>query len=156
MVLIYLESGAPGEAANALDDVGRTTGTFTRTVRGYDGPETDARRVYTDDDEIRDDYKEIGVEVKSLSAPASEETSEGVPSEGDAKEESPATANEEISSEDQTGGIDLSQTKIGSMGPQDMTRDELYSIAQDLGISGRSGMRKQELFNAIREKRRSQ
>jgi hypothetical protein len=36
---------------------------------------------------------------------------------------------------------------------EDRTRDELYNLAAELDVTGRSGMRKGELISAIREKR---
>lgn len=35
----------------------------------------------------------------------------------------------------------------------DRTKDELYNMAADLGVEGRSKMKKDELISAIREKR---
>lgn len=130
MILIYLSTGAPGEGDQALEHAPDEASVFTRTTRGYSGPESDVSCVYADDEAIQTDYEAQGVEVRTLDG--------GLVAEG--SEDSPE---EETTS--------LADTSIGSKQLQDMSREELYEVAQDLGIEGRSDMDKDELFQAIRD-----
>lgn len=131
MVLIYLQTGAPGEGDAALEDAPDEASTFLRTARGYSGPEASAMLVYADDPSIQADYEAAGAEVKDLSGAVVAEGSEARPD------------------EEETA---LEATSIGSTQLQDMSRGELYEIAQEMEIEGRSDMDKQGLYEAIREK----
>lgn len=126
-VLVYLETGRPGEGDQALEDAPSGASVFFRTVRQYSGPEA-VERVYTDNEQVQEDYMSRKASVRTLAG--------GVVHEGEDQD---------------VGGIDLSDTEIGGRRLQDMTRDELYAMAQDKGVDGRSNMDKDELFQAIKE-----
>jgi hypothetical protein len=70
-----------------------------------------------------------------------------------AKEIAGRTVNKQRRNEGRTPNKSTQGTGNPNRELSDRTKEELYNMAQDLGISGRSKMSKQELVNAIRDKR---
>ena len=74
-------------------------------------------------------------------------------SEKRAKEIAARTVNKDRREEGRTPNKTTQGTGKPGKALDDRTKDELYNIAQDLDIEGRSKMSKRELVSAIRDKR---
>ena len=74
-------------------------------------------------------------------------------SESRAKEIAARTVNKQRREEGRTPNKTTQGTGNPNTPLEDRTRDELYNRAKELGIEGRSAMSKDELVEAIREKR---
>lgn len=72
--------------------------------------------------------------------------------EGRAKEIAARTVNKDRREEGRTPNKKTSGTGNPTHSLEDRSKEELYNRAKDLGIEGRSDMKKEELVKAIREK----
>jgi len=75
----------------------------------------------------------------------------GVPNDR-AEEIAARTVNKERREEGRTPNKRTQGTGNPRRGLEDRTRDELYNRAKDLGVEGRSKMKKSELIDAIRKR----
>lgn len=70
-----------------------------------------------------------------------------------AKEIAARTVNKTRREDGRTPNVRTQGTGNPRTSLDDRTRDELYNLARDLNVSGRSSMNKQELAEAVRERR---